>query len=88
MQFSSLKSALAVLLLASPALAHHLVAEIHIDGAAQGPGKCVRLPPNTNFMLDAKAPDMACGIDGSRPVDITCAANGSSPLPPSAARPH
>lgn len=67
------------LLGATTTLAHHLLAEILIDGAAQGLGTCLRVPPNTNPLTDVTSQDMACNVAGSNKQSITCAANGIPP---------
>lgn len=75
-------AALLGLLFLPSVLSHHLVAEIHIDSIPQGPGTCMRVPPNTNPMTNIYSADMACNVGGGNSVALTCHAKGPSPAHP------
>jgi len=62
-------------------MAHHMVSNIWIDGVNQGAGTCMRTPLNTDPLTDVTASTIACNVNGSKKVDITCPANGNPYFP-------
>jgi len=40
--------------------AHYMVTNMFINGVDQGPGKCMRIPPNTNPVTNINSNDMSC----------------------------
>jgi len=71
-------TAILSLLAAGTAFGHHMVSNIFIDGIDQGPGTCLRPPPNTNPFKDLESPQIACNVGGDKQVAITCPANAGS----------
>lgn len=65
---------LGVYLAASSGLvsAHYMVTNMFINGVDQGPGKCMRIPPNTNPVTDINSNDMSCNVNGATPVARVC----------------
>ncbi|KAF8417973.1 family 61 glycoside hydrolase [Tirmania nivea] len=65
---------LGVYLAASSGLvsAHSMVTNMIINGVDQGPGKCMRIPPNTDPVIDMRSNDMSCNVNGEIPVARAC----------------
>ena len=58
-----LKTLLLSICLASSSLvsAHYVITDLFIDnGKNEVPGKCLRVPPNTDPLLDVNSKDLAC----------------------------
>jgi len=49
-----------------------MVTNMYINGVDQGPGKCLRIPPNTDPVTDITSTDMACNVGGTKPVARVC----------------
>ncbi|KAI3332119.1 glycosyl hydrolase family 61-domain-containing protein [Xylariaceae sp. AK1471] len=64
--------------------AHTIFTTLFIDDATQGEGTCVRmrLDPDqcTSPVEDVTSDDMACGVDGQKPVAFTCPASAGGKL--------
>ncbi|KAH8158473.1 hypothetical protein CIB48_g9775 [Xylaria polymorpha] len=72
--------------LLTAAQAHTLFTSLYINGVkqGQGDGTCVRqntdLPHSNSPVRDLSSDDMACGMDGTTPVNFTCPAPAGAKL--------
>ncbi|KAI0159621.1 lytic polysaccharide monooxygenase [Xylariaceae sp. FL1272] len=64
--------------------AHTVLSRLFVNGVSQGDGTCIRMPNDagtaTYPVEDIKSDDMACGIDGENPVNLTCPASAGGKL--------
>lgn len=74
-------SVLALAALAGSVSAHTLMNSVEVNGQDQGEGKntYIRSPPNNNPVKDLTSPDLACNVNGGKPVsDFVKAAAGDT----------
>lgn len=60
--------ALVFLKLMSGTNAHHILANVIIGGVDQGAGNSIRIPPNTDPVVNVKSTDMTCNVGGLVPL--------------------
>lgn len=46
-----------------------MLTNIHIGGVDQGDGNSIRIPQNTNPVVNIQSPEMACNVGGGKPLD-------------------
>ncbi|KAA6406699.1 MAG: hypothetical protein FRX48_09422 [Lasallia pustulata] len=84
MKLLNMKSAVLAMAAAHAVDAHTVFTNFYVDGANQGPARCVRMSknvPNATFYVSSLASDdMACGVDGNIAVERVCPANTGSTL--------
>jgi len=78
-----MRSVLSLLGLAAVSSAHTVLTNIWVNDVYQGDGTCIRMPHDGSTASAPIAspfsnPDMACGRDGQKAVDITCPATPGS----------
>lgn len=68
MLLSTFLQALGFLGLMSSTNAHHMLTNIIVGGVDQGDGNSMRVPPNTDPVVNVQSTDMACNVNGLNPV--------------------
>jgi cellulase len=68
MHFSTFLQVLGFLGLMSSTNAHHMLTNIIIGGVDQGDGNSMRIPPNTDPVVNVQSTDMTCNVGGLKSV--------------------